>query len=153
MAKFEFDSRAWERLATMLGGENAQKVERAMVRSSARRLYEQTKSNIKSSFPNSTNSNPKYNDTISEGLRMRIGKNTEYETEATVHVLGTRDKGSQTYKLRFFEGGTQDRVKGHYRGRIEPMYFFKSAINQVNSSVTDIMRVELEKYLAKLNGQ
>lgn len=153
-AKFEFDTTVWNRLVEHLGGENAQRAERAMIRAAAQRLYKQTESNIRSLFPNSTNRNPNYNDTIAEGLRMRIGKNTEYETEAIVHVMGTPKSGSQTYKLRFFEGGTKERIKGHSRGRIEPMNFFQSAVNQTNGEVQDIMRNELEKYLEKIhNGQ
>lgn len=153
-AKFEFDTAVWNRLVEQLGGENAQRAERAMIRAAAQRLYKQAQSNLHSSFTKSTNRNPKYNDTIAEGLRMRIGKNTEFETEAIVHVMGTRKSGSQTYKLRFFEGGTKERTKGHSRGRIQPMYFFQSAVNQTNGEVQDIMRNELEKYLAKIqDGQ
>ena len=79
-AKFEFDTTVWNRLVKNLGGENAQRAERAMIRAAAQRLYKQAESNIRSLFPNSTNRNPNYNDTIAEGLRMRIRKNTEYET-------------------------------------------------------------------------
>lgn len=152
-ARFEFDTNSWDRLVEQLGGENAQRAERSMIRAAAQRLYKQTEANIHSSFPNSTRPNPKYNDTIADGLRMSITKNNEYETVAKVHVMGSRDKGSQTYKLRFFEGGTKVRTKGHDRGQISAMNFFRNAINQVNGEVESIMLEELEKYLSKVNGQ
>ena len=73
-AKFEFDTAVWNRLVEQLGGENAQRAERAMIRAAAQRLYKQAQSNLHSSFTKSTNRNPKYNDTIAEGLRMRDRK-------------------------------------------------------------------------------
>lgn len=144
----------WDNLVRSLGGNDAQRAERKMVQTAASQLYKETEANIKSRFPNAANNNPNYSDTIIDGLRMYVAKNDTAEAEAVVHIMGSRDKKSQTYKLRFYESGTEARYtsKGAYRGMIAPLRFFGDAISSVEPRVVQIMEGELNKFIDKLNG-
>lgn len=150
----QIDTFSWDSLFAALGGNDAQRAERKMVQAASRRLYKETESNIKTKFPNAANTNPNYSDRVIDGLRMYVMKNDEAAAQSVVHIMGTRAKQSQTYKLRFYENGTNDRytTSGAYRGRIKPLSFFGDAVSTVEPQVTQIMQGELNKFIDKLNG-
>lgn len=149
----EFNTLSWDNLLKQLGGENAQRAERKIVGAVVKKLFAQTKQNIQSRFPNSSSANPNYSDKIIDGLRSYVKKNDIYETEGIVHILGTRNKGSQTYKLRFYENGTQPRYtsNGAYRGMIKPLHFFGDAVSAVETQMMGIMQTELDNYISSIN--
>jgi hypothetical protein len=126
------------------------------LRAAARLLYTATRKILRSKFPNSTKRNPLYNDTLYDGVKMKKPHNGEI----AVHVMGTKKKGSGTFRLRFFEGGTADRyqtkIKGktlkkkRYIGKIEALRFFEAANGQISQSVVNSkMDEQIEKYLNK----
>lgn len=63
----------------------------------------------------SNNPNPKYSDTLRQGIMMT--KTDEVESKLKVHIMGTRSKQSGTFRLRFFENGTKDRYQKTYKGQ------------------------------------
>ena len=66
-------------------------------------LKDRTRQNLQSVLPASSNHNPKYNDTLQDAIR-----NSKVSIDhVTVHILGTRNSGSGTFRTRFFEGGTK----------------------------------------------
>ena len=130
-----------------------------------------TKKLIKSTFPNATKSSDKYNDSLIEGARVSKYRESTLVGEAVAgtHIMGLRKKGSGTFRLRFFEGGTDKRfikdhkrrnpknggmhhVKGHYTGSIKGKGFFKSAVDSEINNASSIIEEELNKAIDKCNN-
>lgn len=129
-----------------------------------------TKKFIKSSFPNATKTSDKYNDSMIEGARVTKYKESTLVGEAVAgaHIMGLRKKGSGTFRLRFFEGGTEKRfikdhkrkskngvsyhVKGHYTGSVKGKSFFSNAVSTEINKATSIIEEELNKAINKCNN-
>lgn len=83
--------------------------------------------------------------TLYQGIQAFMYRKDVDEKMSTgvVHILGNRNENDGTWRLRFFEGGTQERVQksnGKSLGRIRPRYFFRDAIvsaDQILKSNTD----------------
>jgi hypothetical protein len=86
-----------------------------------------------------------YNDSMGEAVRVGKLKGGWNHQEIKVHILGTRAKGSGTYRLRFYEGGGS-RLK---RGDIPGHHFFWRGQKQIN--IWHVVKENLDKYL-KDNG-
>ena len=144
----------------LLGGMQFRKVTEKALKGAATEIKKQTLSILRGVFPGAWKSNAKYKDSVYQAVRVgrtKIGLN---HTETSVHILGTRDKGSQTYKLRFFEGRIirKTRFKGTPRVKdrsykssteIGGMKFFEQARNTVDVWAT--IRERLDKYLKDHN--
>lgn len=148
----EFDLSDVSRVIDELSPDNLARMQRKSLRSGAKVLYDSTKKSLKAKLPAATRRNPKFFDTLEDAVRMNVGyDSTDGEYYFTVHILGTRTKGSGTYRARFFETGTVERrtAKGYNRGRIEPINFFGSAINADGNKslqvVNDVMVKEIER--------
>lgn len=108
-------------------------------------------------FPASTHQNSKYKDTIADAVRMTKVD----ESEVKVHVMGTREKGSRTYMARFFEKGTKKRYaktfkgrklkKKRYLGQINPMRFFRKAVDSNMQQALKRMEEVFSQRIANLN--
>lgn len=61
------------------------------------------------------NGNPKYNDRLIDAIRQSAV--TGANTKVTVSILGSNEHGSGQFRLRFFEGGTKERVQKTYKGK------------------------------------
>ena len=108
--------------------------------------------------------NPKYTDTLYKGIRMRKAGKVMYDEDvySVVHVLGSRDSGSGTFRLRFFENGTQDRYqqsihgtplkKPRYVGKIKPEKFFARANSSIEGQLSTIYMEEIDKAIEKINN-
>lgn len=57
-----------------------------------------------------------YKDKLSDAVRVGKLKGGFNHQEVKVHVLGTRAKGSGTYRLRFYEGGAFRKERGSIPG-------------------------------------
>lgn len=69
-----------------------------------------------------------YKDSMSQAVRVGRLKGGANHQELKVHIMGTRGKGSGTYRLRFFEGGAMRR----HRGSIPGHRFFMRGYQSVN---------------------
>lgn len=101
------------------------------------RIKEKTKSNISSSWFNSSSSR-KYGIGLIEGVKAYL-----WQGEATgfVDILGNTRTNDGTWRLRLFEGGTKERKSKHGKsyGRIRSAWFFSNAVSSIGSdAVTDI---------------
>lgn len=124
------------------------------------------KDKFKTLLPFATLKNPNYNDRLIDAVRLsKVKEKGLGELIVKVHTLGTRKKGSGTFRARFFEGGTQERtIKGGYTdklgrkytksrsiGRIHPpLYFFRDSMSSVNMASIN-MNSYLETEINKLN--
>ena len=131
--------------------ENLDRIERGIVNKGLNVIKKQTKSNLRASFPAAFHKSPYYTDTISEGVMSSVQPRGQ-EMLGKVHVLGKKTTTSQTYKLRFFEGGTKERYKktGEYAGKIEARNFFSNAVESTSNDVENAMQDEFEKQMNKI---
>lgn len=124
-------------------------------------LKDKTRQNLQSVLPASSNHNPKYNDTLQDAIR-----NSKVSIDqVTVHILGTRDSGSGTYRTRFFEGGTKSgtryqktrngkRLKNKkFVGRLGALGFFSSAISSSGGEVMNAMQQAINEMMDEANKQ
>lgn len=100
--------------------------------------------------------NPKYNDTLREGIRTTKIRD---DNSIYVHILGTNKKGSGTFRLRFFEGGTKERYAKTYKGaplkkkrrlgRIPPnkYSFFESSVMASQNDAISAFNEHIQKYI------
>lgn len=134
----------------------------------ASKIKSKTKSLIKSSFPAANKTSSNGSDKLIDGVRTIKYKYSEVIGEATtgVHILGTRKKNSQTYKLRFFEGGTGQRyigkhkrtsknglsynVSGHKVGKISGKVFFAQAISSESGKAPTYIEESIKKALENI---
>lgn len=119
-----------------------------VIRNDARRLF-------RSMFPKGAIKNPKYNDTLIEGIRAtKVKEDSKHNIIGYVLATSNRRTGSGSFRLVFLEGGTVDRYtkKGYYRGRLRPGLFFS------NTVAADTIRYErevlhaVEKTIDKINS-
>ena len=74
------------------------------VQTAANKLRGDTKRIFKSSLPTARNRNPKYNDTLIDAVKKsKVEETARGEISSKVHIMGTRNTGSGTYRARFFE--------------------------------------------------
>lgn len=95
--------------------------------------------------PRGKNKPRKYKDFMSDAVRVGKLKGGWNHQELKVHILGSRAKGSGTYRLRFYEGGGP-RTK---RGSIPGYHFFHRGQKHIN--IWEVVKANINKYL-KENG-
>ena len=160
----------WNQISDELRKEILKARKRGMNKA-AMKIRNKTRSLIKSAFPASTKPNSKYSDKIIEGARVSKYRESTLAGEAVagVHIMGVRNKSSQTFKLRFFEGGTVERftksykrknrvnggmhnVKAHRTGSIKGKGFFSSAVQSELQNAPSVIEQELIKAVIKCNN-
>lgn len=130
------------------------RAEQSALRKGANVIKKNTKANLKTTGIN-IGRNPKYTDTLNDGVRTSKVK----DGAIVAHIMGTQKTGSGTFRLRFFEGGTQERYAKTYKGRplkkkhrlgaIKSYNFFNSALSSSQSEIMDAMDEQLTKYIEK----
>lgn len=128
---------------------------RAALFAGAASLKNDIKQTFQSRLPAATRKNPKYNDTLLDAVR----NTTTLGDEITVHVLGTRNPGSGTYRARFFENGTDERFqlsrkgkklkKKKSIGRIEPLHFFSDSVSTGGTAAIQKMEQIMNRFFDK----
>lgn len=111
--------------------ENLVNIEKSIIRKGVSLIQKETKKNIRSRLPAARNQSIYYDDTMIEGARYSVIEEGQ-EIIGKAHVMGTRRSTSGTYRLRFFEGGTQERIQkrtGRSTGKIDALNFFADARN------------------------
>lgn len=107
----------------------------------------------------SNNPNPKYNDLLSDAIR--ISRVDEVDSAIKVHIMGVRSKGSGTFRLRFFENGTKERFQSQLKGK--PLKkkrslgqipngkysFFDTSIARSESNAVSAFNETLQKYIER----
>ena len=155
-----------EQVLDQLSGKEMMSAQRRALSRAGRLLYKKTQQNAASSVPKVRQPNPKYSDTMYEGVRMSVTQEKDFRWYFKVHILGTRKKTSGTFRLRFFEGGTVPRKTrysytdklgrtypaGLNRGSLKATNFFASAISSSESQVVTAIKENLVEEIKKITG-
>lgn len=126
-------------------------------------LKTQTVTNLISSINERGRSRFMYDDSIEDAVRAsKVKGDYGEELEGKVHIMGTRDKGSGTYRARFLEKGTKIRAAKTWKGKplqkqrnlgsIKPKWFFRSANVTVLPQIERIYMAEIDKAIQKINN-
>jgi hypothetical protein len=157
----------WEDFKVLTAKEMDMAVKSALRRGAAQ-IKKETVSNAKAGIK--THNNPhwyngqriEYNDDITDAVRVgKIEDNYDSdELSIKVHVMGTRNTNSGTYRFRFLEKGTKNRKAKTYKGRplkkernlgsIAPRRWFASANNSVN--LDNIYLEAIERAINNINN-
>lgn len=163
-AKIEIDAKNLEEIINQLSGKEMTKAQKSALSRAGRLLFKQTKQNVASMVPKSKIPNPKYSDTLYDGVRIGVQQDSDFRWIVKVHVLGSRGKTSGTFRLRFFEGGTVPRKTknaytdklgrtypaGQNRGQLRAINFFSSAVSAKQSEVIDAIETNLLEEIQKI---
>lgn len=116
-------------------------------------IRNQARRNLRSLFPTANRRNPKYNDTLVEGIRSTRVKEKNGEFVGYVMATSNRKSGSGSYRLVFLEGGTVDRKtrKGYNRGRLQAAFFFTSAVASKAEEYNRTLVKEINNTIEKIN--
>ena len=162
--KIEIDAKNLEEIINQLSGKEMSKAQKRALSRAGRLLFKQTKQNVASMVPKSKTPNPKYSDTLYDGVRIGVQQDSDFRWIVKVHVLGSRGKTSGTFRLRFFEGGTVPRKTknaytdklgrtypaGQNRGQLRAINFFSSAVSAKQSEVIDAIETNLLEEIQKI---
>lgn len=162
--------KVFESFCSLTQKEMTSAVKKAL-RSGANTLKKQTRQNLSSSLKTRNNKHWYdgkqifYNDEIEDAVRigkMRNGYGDGEDISVKVHIMGTRNTGSGTYRARFLEKGTKERYARKYKGkpltkprklgRIAPKWFFRAANAQVEPQLQRIYMVAIDKACQKINN-
>lgn len=132
-------------------------------------IRNKTRSYVRGNFGHSKNK--LYKDRLQDAVRVQKYREIKGldDAIASVHILGTQKKGSGTFRLRFYENGTDKRytgpyvkthyksgkkfrVKGHYTGQLDGRGFFKQISNSELQKAPSIINKEINDAINKLNG-
>lgn len=147
----DFKGTLWQMEKQMPG------IQKQALYAAAKVLRDAAKQKMIVDFPASTHTNSKFKDTIADAVRMTKVD----ESEVTVHVMGTRDKGSRTFIARFFEKGTKKRYAKTFKGRklkkkralgkIKELRFFRKAVDSNMQQAFKRMEEVFSQRISNLN--
>lgn len=115
--EWKVDDGGFVEMCKKLNAKEIKKAERRALAAGMQAIKTQAKKNLRQVVNGANRQNPKYNDKLQDAVR-----NTKlyYEGDnATmkVHAMGTRKKGSGTFRARFFEVGTRAPRKTDENGK------------------------------------
>lgn len=142
MSKLNIDSKELEHKLDLISKyENIEKIEKKILKKGLSVIRTEARKQLRKALPAATKRNPMYDDTLSAGIMQSVITEGD-EVVGKVHIMGTRRSTSGTYRLRFFEGGTVDRVKksnSKSTGHIKPLNFFETARNMKESEALRVI--------------
>lgn len=152
----------FDKFSSLAKGEMIKSMKSA-IKAGAQQLKKETLSNARAGIKTYNNLPGKYIDSILDAVRVsRLVDEYDEDLYQKVHVMGTRKKGSQTYKFRFLEGGTKDRYqrtlkgrplkKPRYIGRITPRRYFGQAKRTVLPQLDRIFIAKINECVNKVNN-
>lgn len=155
-------AKVWEEFSQMTAREMTRAIKKALNKAAVQ-LQSSTKEHLASSIKSDTGHNGKFNDKLTDGVRRgKAGGNYDEELSVVVHIMGTNASGSGAYRLRMLEKGTKPRYvmtrngekleKPRYTGSLKPMWFFKSANQEIEPQLEQIYIEEISKAIEKLNN-
>ena len=164
--EFKSDTTEMQKMVKYFTEKDWKTVKKRTISKAAAKLKRDVKKSFKTKLPFAQDKNPKYNDKMLDAVRTsKVEDNGLAELKIKVHVLGTRKKGSGTFRARFFEGGTKERTMSPYvdklgrhyvntrsTGHIQALNFFKETISNLNPTEQQIHQ-DLEEQINKLNNK
>lgn len=151
---FEIDAESLLAVLDRLSGVALENFNTQAVQSVAYQLKENTKEKFLRKLPAADGSKrtkeSKYSDVLLDAVRQASTRQSASLSDTTVgrtfvHVLGTRDSGSGTFRARFFEGGT----KRDGKQRIQPLNFFGETLSAFSPDRTRLTK-QLAKYIERI---
>lgn len=166
--QFTVDTTEFARMVKYFSQQDWYRVKRRALTRAGNDIRKDAKQRFKSKLPAATKRSDKYKDRLIDAIRFSKMKNTgSGELNLVVHTMGSNKKGSGTFRARFFEKGTNDRVtrkgytdslgrhypQGQNRGRLQPpLQFFHDAVSNFNKAEHDMMKI-IEEEIIKLNNK
>lgn len=143
--------------------EEMNKITRGAVTVGANIIGNQARKNLQAKVKGAMGQMPEGGN-LYQGIRIFTWKQAP---AATVQIYGNTTTNDGTWRLRFFEGGTKDRyqkirskpengrkrgkvVAKKYLGKIQPTWFFKDAIEQVQSQVDSSVVEYINKKMSQV---
>lgn len=132
-----------------------------------RKLVKIVRQNLRSSLRKTNVVNPKYNDTLEQGVRMgKVREDKEYGLNTIVRITSTRDRGSGSFRLHILEKGsfkTGERFVKTYKGkplkkprsagRLRGYFFFGPARDSFEGEYKTIMEDAISRQVEKINNK
>ncbi len=158
MNNLEVDTKALAETFRELSFKNQKKATKETLGAAASILTTRTRDNMIASNANLGHSSKKYKDTILDAVRIHYD---DSGLGVKVHIMGTRDKASGTFRARFFEKGTKERILKRKKkdgsewnvGSVQPLNFFKDAQaqteSQIFSALDRLLAESIERITAK----
>ena len=163
---FNVDTTEMQKMNRWFSQKDWWRIKKKALNKAAGTIKKTVKQKFRTLLPMATVKNPLYNDKLIDAIRSSKVKDKGIgELIVKVHTLGTRKKGSGTFRARFFEGGTQERFikpgikdslgrtykKKRSIGRIHPpLYFFRDSMSSINSASVN-MNSYLEQEINRIN--
>lgn len=136
------------------------------LRKATKTIQKAVKAKLRTSFKNVNNKNPKYNDTLEEGVRVtKVYENIDGTLVAKVRIDSTKKSGSGSFRLQILESGnykTSPRFAKTYRGKplkkprfagnIKGAKFFAKARDANEPYFYDELISEVNKAVDKINN-
>lgn len=133
------------------------------LRQCSRELAKETKQQLRKSLHNTNKTNPKYNDTLEQGVRStKAWENKGGDLVALVRIDSNRKTGSGSFRLHILERGTfktpnryaYTKTHNHkraYRGSLRAYNFFSSASNNYLNTYQNKLNSSINKAVDNIN--
>lgn len=118
---------------------------------------------LRKSVNGSNKVNPKFNDTLEQGVRTTKVKEVDGNIITHVTISSNNKKGSGSYRLKFFDKGTNERYAKTWKGkplkkkrrlgRIKTYNFFQNGLNSSASDFNQTLETEINKAVDKINNK
>ena len=118
---------------------------------------------LRKSVNGSNKVNPKFNDTLEQGVRTTNVKEVDGNIITHVTISSNNKKGSGSYRLKFFDKGTNERYAKTWKGkplkkkrrlgRIKTYNFFQNGLNSSASDFNQTLETEINKAVDKINNK
>jgi len=136
--EFKVDTSEMQKMHKWFNDKDWEKIKKRALNKAAAHIKKDAKKLFKTKLPAATKKSPKYNDRLIDAIRSsKVEETGLAELSIKLHVMGTKKKGSGTFRARFFEGETKERTMPSYVdklgrkypksrsiGKIEALHFF-----------------------------
>lgn len=160
---YTVDTTELQNLANYFTNKDWFAVKRRTLQKTGNKIKRDARATLKQRLPAATKKSAKYTDRLVDAIRSSKIKNEGLgELRLKIHTLGSRKPGSGSFRTRFFEGGTKERIQKPYVdslgrkyqnvrriGRIKALNFFSDTLHNQNVYENTIIR-DLELEIAKL---
>lgn len=128
-------------------------------------LRKETRTQLRKELKNTNKINPKYTDTLQQGVRVgKVKEDKDGNIYCYVMITSTRRQGSGSFRLHILENGSSGERFAHKfngrplrkprrTGRLKAYQFFQSANVTFESTYNDRMNAAFNKAVEKINNK
>lgn len=163
---YKIDTTELQNLASYFSNKDWFNVKKKTLQKTGNKIKRDARALFKQRLPAATKRSQNFSDRLIDAIRSSKIKNEGLgELRLKVHTMGNRKKGSGTFRARFFESGTQDRIQRPYVdslgrrythsrsiGRIKPLNYFADTLSKQTTYENTIIR-DLEGEIIKLTNK